>query len=327
MAARRCGIPHVWYVHEMLDQDPVLQPFLPFDYFYRLMDALSFRIILVANALTRQFGSHVSPGKLEVIHTGIPEVNHPVIEQPKQKLWNLPADAPVITFAGLLSERKGVVDFVDSAPRVLEKFPQATFVLAGPDGGRRREVMAKIHEHGMASSFRLLGIRHDIPDILAASDMLVLPSLVDPLPLVVLEAMQAGIPVVATRSGGAEEMVEDGVTGYLVPTKSHDRLADAILAMLNNDGRRKVMGQRGRQRGLDEFSYSRYLAAFERVLNEACSMDRQSLGVMPDDLYHQTLTELMAAAICQSRRLAKQAHGIRGMGDRLESVLRRLSLV
>ena len=122
-------------------------------------------------------------------------------------MFDLPPHIPVVTFVGILSERKGVVDFVESARLVLQRFPKAIFVMAGPDGGKGREAIAKIDKYGIRDSFRILGNRSDVPRILSASDMLVLPSLADPLPLAVLEAMAAGIPVVATRSGGCEEMV------------------------------------------------------------------------------------------------------------------------
>ena len=328
LAARYCEIPHVWYVHEMLIDDPVLHSFMPFGRLYQIMDALSSHFVTVSEAVKRQFDPYVNKEKLHVVHTGLPEIKPSSMDQPKKIMFDLPPHIPVVTFVGLLSERKGVVDFVESARNVLKRFPSTIFVLAGPDGGKGREVISKINQYGLHDSFRILGNRNDVPDILAASDMLVLPSLADPLPLAVLEAMAVGIPVVATRSGGCEEMVQDGVTGSLVPVKNPAMLSQAIIELIETPSKRVLMGLNGCRRFADHFSYSQYITRFEQVLDEACNstlpytgdgMDITSIDNLVDQLHN--------SAEMQARLMSTQATGIMKITSNIEASVRCWSLL
>jgi glycosyltransferase involved in cell wall biosynthesis len=328
LASRYCGISHVWYVHEMLIDDPVLRSFMPLEHLYRTMDSLSHRIITVSEAVKKQIAPYATNDKLRVVHTGLPEIKPKSMNQPKKIMFDLPSHTPVVAFVGLLSERKGVIDFVDSSRHVLQKFPNTIFVMAGPDGGKGREVISKINQCGMRDSFRILGNRSDIPDILAASDMLVLPSLADPLPLAVLEAMAVGIPVVATRSGGCEEMVLDGVTGSLVPVKNPALLSQAIIELIEIPSKRVSMGLNGSRRFSEQFSYDHYIAGFERVLDEACNSTSHSAGndtdlTSIDDLVDQ----LHKSAEKQASLMSTQATGIRKITSNIEASVRCWSLL
>jgi glycosyltransferase involved in cell wall biosynthesis len=210
------------------------------------------------------------PGQnVEVVHTGVKPVKPSALENPKRELFGFADDAPVVSFVGLHSERKGVVDLADAAALVLDEYPRTKFVFAGRDGGKTREVTRRIGRYGIQEACRLLGPRDDIPDILAASDMIVLPALADPLPLAVLEAMSAGLPVVATDSGGCSEMVVDGKTGRIVPIRDPRRLAEAICELLRDSRKRKEMGCMGKARFDAHFSQQQYVHHFEAVLDAA----------------------------------------------------------
>ena len=144
LASRYCGIPHLWYVHEMLADDPVLRSFMPPERLYRIMGDLSAGIVTVSHAVKRQIDPYVKQEKLHVVHTGLPEIKPVSMNQPKKTVFDLPPHIPVVAFVGILSERKGVLDFVDGAMRVLKRFPKTIFVLAGPEGGKGQEALAKI---------------------------------------------------------------------------------------------------------------------------------------------------------------------------------------
>ena len=135
-AARACGIPHLWNVLEMLRRDPALHPFLPPDRFYDLLDDLSYCNVAVSAAVKADLESSGRTGRVRIIPTGLPPVTAGPRARPKRDLFGLSDDTPVVAFLGLLSQRKGVMDLVDGSPRVLARFPAATFVLAGSDGGR-----------------------------------------------------------------------------------------------------------------------------------------------------------------------------------------------
>jgi len=328
LASRYCGIPHVWYVHEMLMDDPVLRSFMPLERLYRIMDGLSTRIVTVSEAVRRQLDPYVEKEKLHVVHTGLPENKPGAMDQPKKIMFDLPPHIPVVSFVGLLSERKGVVDFVDSAPLVLKRFPKAIFVLAGAEGGKGREVIIKIDKYGIRDSFRILGNRNDVPRILSASDMLVLPSLADPLPLAVLEAMAAGIPVVATRSGGCEEMVEDGVTGRLVSVKNPAMLAEAIIELLQSPSKRVLMGLSACRRFADKFSYPRYISRFEEDLDESLDGTSQLIGDEVDSTSVDNLVDqLRSCAAAQAEVMATQATGLKKLTSNIEASIRCWSLL
>jgi len=123
----------------------------------------------------------------------------------------------VVTFIGLLSKRKGVLDLVDTADIVAKKFPNVKFVITGAkEGAIYARIQDLLKQKQLENNFTFLGFREDIQDVITCSDVITIPSLVEPCSLIALEAMQLGRPVVATRSGGHEETLLDGETGILV---------------------------------------------------------------------------------------------------------------
>ena len=327
LAARCCGIPHVWHVLEMLEHDPTLRPILPLHQLRRLMASLSARIVAVSSAVSREFEPYVQPDKLRVVHTGVPEAEPQVTGEPKRIMFDLPRDTPVVAFIGLLSERKRAIDLVDAARDVLKKAPRTTFVIAGPDGGEAQNVIRRINEHGIGRSFRILGYRQDIPNILAASDMLVLPSLADPLPLAVMEAMSMGVPVVGTRSGGCEDLIVHGKTGYLVPSRSPASLAKAITALLESPKDRVQMGLAGHHRLASNFSYQQYIVNFEQLFDETAAAAQPASDSCNESQTRTIMTQLRSSALQQARHMAVRNLGFTQYREYAEVLARCLSLV
>ena len=112
----------------------------------------------------------------------------------------------------------------------------------------------RIAAAGLADRFQLLGLRPDVPDLLAAADLFVLPSLWEGLPMALVEAMAAGLPVVATEVSGTRAVMVDGETGLLVPPGDVPALARAITALLCDPARAAAMGAAGRRRVETYFS-------------------------------------------------------------------------
>jgi glycosyltransferase involved in cell wall biosynthesis len=116
------------------------------------------------------------------------------------------------------------------------------------------------------------GIRQDVPNILGLLDVFVLPSLWEGLPIALLEAMAAGLPVVATAVGGTPEVVVEGETGFLVPPRDPEALAEAILRLLREPDLRRRMGEAGRKRVAEHFSVEQMVqkteALYEHLLAE-----------------------------------------------------------
>ncbi len=141
------------------------------------------------------------------------------------------AQTPLALTVARLDEQKGIAHLIDAAALV----PGVVFAIAG-DGPDRAALEGRAAERGVSSRVRFLGHRRDVPALLAIADLFVLPSLYEGFPLSVLEAMAAGVPVVATAVGGTDELVS-GATGTLVPPADPRALADGIRALLaDRDG-------------------------------------------------------------------------------------------
>jgi glycosyltransferase involved in cell wall biosynthesis len=129
---------------------------------------------------------------------------------------------------------------------------------------------AALEAAAATAQVELLGERGDVPEQLAASDVFVLSSRSEGMPMSILEAMAAGLPVVASAVGGIPEIVRDGETGLLVPPGDADALAAALGRLLDDDGLRRRLGAAGRERALDEFDVVRFgdahVDAYRRAL-------------------------------------------------------------
>src|SRR4029079_1754343 len=121
-----------------------------------------------------------------------------------------------MTMVGTFKRQKGHVHLITAATEVLPDSPQLHLVLAG-DGPLLGEIRAQVASAGLSERVHFLGTRRDVPDLLAASDSFVLPSLWGGLPLALVEAMAGDRPIIATRVSGTEQVMVDGRTGWVVP--------------------------------------------------------------------------------------------------------------
>jgi glycosyltransferase involved in cell wall biosynthesis len=179
------------------------------------------------------------------------------------------SDDPVIITVAVLRQPKGIADMLAAMPTLLESHPRLTYLVVG-GGTDRSRLDGLVSELGVTQSVHFAGRRSDIPNMLAASDLFVLPSLTEALPTVLIEAMAVGVPVVATQVGGVPEIVDNGTTGLLVPpSSSPPALAEAVGRLLDSPRQRRAMGLAGRRKALDRFSIERQasrLTAEYRVL-------------------------------------------------------------
>jgi glycosyltransferase involved in cell wall biosynthesis len=143
----------------------------------------------------------------------------------------LPAQATVVGSVGRLAEQKGYRYLLEAIPTVLASCPDVRFVLIG-DGELRASLEAMAEQMGIAGHLVFAGLRPNAELYYPAMDLFVLPSIWEGLPTVVLESMASGVPVVATDIAGARELVQEGITGWLVPPADPSSLAAAILDAL-----------------------------------------------------------------------------------------------
>ena len=184
--------------------------------------------------------------------------------------WHKDVDH-VVLIVGHLSEIKGYPTFLEAAARVRATRPRTRFLALGGETttqGYAETLRTMADGLGLGTSIEFLGWRQDVPEILRAADVMVLPSLAEGLPLAVLEAMASGLPVVASNVDGTPEVVVDGETGLLVQPGDPDAVAGKILTLLGDAGLRSRMGAAGRQRVERGFTLRQFVPRVEALYDE-----------------------------------------------------------
>ncbi len=191
-------------------------------------------------------------------------------------------DRPLVGVVARLLPEKGVGNFLDAVARVAPHCPEAGFLVVG-DGPLRQELLAQSKRLGLASRVHFVGYRLDAREIISCLHLLVVPSSSEGSPLVIFEAMSAGVPVVATSVGGIPDQVVNGQTGLLVPPNDPVALADALLELLQSPRKARRMGAAGRER-LDGS-----MAGHETMVQRTEAVLLQALGVpLPDPALQPT---------------------------------------
>lgn len=193
----------------------------------------------------------------------------PIYQQRLRELFAVPP-ARIVGAAGRLSPEKGFDQLVDAAAFVGRTDPGVGFVLFG-EGPLRTALARQITNRGLQGRFILAGFRTDLEQFLPHLHLLALPSYTEGLPVILLEALAAGVPVAATAVGGTPEVLAEGVGGYLVPAGDPAALARRILDILRDETGRRELGRRGRQRVRSEFTFEVQSAAYQRLFESLAS--------------------------------------------------------
>ena len=174
--------------------------------------------------------------------------------------------APVVAILGRLVKQKNHARFLAAAACVAQEQPDVRFVVVG-DGPLRAELTEQAHALGLDGRLIFTGLRHDAPAFAARADLVVVSSDSEGLPLVVLEALAAGTPVVSTPVEGVRDLRDAGVV-EIVPNADADALARGIVALMADPRRRAEMGARGRELVAERYSADGMVDAFERLYSE-----------------------------------------------------------
>lgn len=261
VAARIAGVPHVWHIREIFGEFP-----LSWSCHRWLMGFCSAKIICISEAVAKQFNRSAAEKKIEIIYDGLPAQDYaPPIPQRVRDFrsrFNIAPEARVAAVVGRIKfGRKGQETFVRAAARIADRIPNAVFLLIGTafpgneDHTRRlKELVDELH---IADRVVFTGEIEDMRVAYSAMDLLVLPSgLPEPFGLVLIEAMSFGKPVIGTSHGGAPEIIEDGRCGYLVPPNCPEKMAEAMERVLSSHNLSVRLGNNGRQRALELFSFA-----------------------------------------------------------------------
>lgn len=170
----------------------------------------------------------------------------------------------VVGTVGRLDPVKDQAGLLNAFAQVRAEVPDTLLILVG-EGPCRGELEALATTLGLHPSIRLLGERSDVPLLLKGLDLFVLPSIAEGISNTILEAMATGLPVVATRVGGNPELVEDGITGALIPPRDPETLAKTLIGYLQDPHLRAVQGRAARKRAVDQFDLGRMAEAYQEL--------------------------------------------------------------
>jgi glycosyltransferase involved in cell wall biosynthesis len=227
---------------------------------------------IAVSALSRDMlieNYHIAPDSIVAIRNGIDiarfddDVGGDAV---RAELGFAPNDRVAI-LVGRFAARKGHSYAMRAMRLASVRVPDLRMIFAG-DGELESELRVEAEELGVSDRVLFVGFRRDIPRLLAASDLLLLPSEDECLPLVILEAMSSRLPVIATDVGGISEAVDDGRTGILVRPRDAEGLADAMVEVLGDRDRARAMGLEGRRKVEAEFSLEACSAAVFDVYDE-----------------------------------------------------------
>lgn len=232
------------------------------------------RIIAVSNWTKRQTAGLVDPERVQVVLNGVDcrrfadYADAAPTFRDELGLGN----RPIIACVARLVPIKGQHLILQAARKVLAAFPEAAFVIVG---GRSRSyekrLKSMVKALGLGKSVIFAGVRTDIPRVLASTTVYVQPSLVDPHPVTVLEALAAGVPLIGADVGGISETLVDGETGYLFDVEKPEELSDKIIACLSDADLAARLAAAGQRDALKRFAQERVVDDLVRIYSEAAA--------------------------------------------------------
>ena len=252
VAARLLGIPCVASLHTMDDPPRTARSRWRQAVMWWALRRFCHRVIAVSEAVRSYHvrKGHVTPASVVTLHNGI-DVAAFRPEDPRElavtrSSLGVPPGARIILTVAVLRPSKGIQHLIDALPGILAAVPNAHLLIVG-EGAYSGTLRTLAAQRGVTSHVTFAGLRHDVPRLMQLGELFILPSLNDALPTVLMEAMAACKPVVATNVGGIAEIVRDGDTGLLVPPGCPAELGEACVRLLERPECALAMGRRGRQ--------------------------------------------------------------------------------
>jgi L-malate glycosyltransferase len=208
----------------------------------------------------------LAPAKVRVIYNGVDVGRFANARADRERLFPGTAGQKLVVLVGNMhSEVKGQATLIGAAARVVGRFPQTSFLLVG-DGERRAHFEQQAAAFG--AKFLFLGTRDDVPAVLSVCDIAVLPSAAEGMPNAVLEYMAAGLPTIASRVGGNTEVIEEGVSGLLIPAGDSNALAEALIRLLDDEDLAQQLARNGQKSVREKFSFESLTRNVESLYTE-----------------------------------------------------------
>lgn len=238
---------------------------------WMMNSALASKVVAVSEQV-RDYAiqkENLRPEKLSIIENGIEPLDLSSLADTERmairKELAVPEDGQLLLTVGRLTIQKGHTVLLKAIAKVAANYPKAVFAFAG-EGKQRQKLESEAKQLKISEQIRFLGVRQDVAQLLLASDVFVQPSLWEGLSLAMLEALLAGIPVLATEVEGVVDVIENKVNGMLVLAGNEDALAESIIGLLNDADLRVKLGQAGKAHVEANYSIDNMCAQYESLM-------------------------------------------------------------
>ena len=263
IAGNKAGVPVVWHIREDLQDSK-------YDLILKTVNQLSCKVIAISHWVKNVLTRIIPEEKIAVVHNGL-DLDHfdPNMESKIREEFNISEDTQLIGIIGSIEGRKGVDFFIKAAAKIESIVPKTKFLIVGEPLFGQEEYLDKmkalVKEKDIEKAVIFCGTRQDIPQIIKALDVVVVPSRSEPFGRVVIETMAMQKSVIASDCGGIPEIIENGKSGVLFPVEDIDRLASDIISILENKDLAKRLGEGGRKRVEEKFSIAKHVKEIEKV--------------------------------------------------------------
>jgi glycosyltransferase involved in cell wall biosynthesis len=236
----------------------------------RLLARVTSRLVAVSDEVRHFYESRgVGRGRWQVVYNGVADAATRARGRgPAFTDLGIGADSPVVALIGRLVPAKAPSVFLEAVAQASAAVPDLRALIIG-DGPLRASLEERARELGLGARVVFAGLRRDVPELLAGIDVLAFSSEREGLSIAMLEAMAAGVPVVATRVGGTPELIESGASGILVPPGQARALADALAALLTTPALAESMSRAALERVRTRFSLRHMVESYEALYSEA----------------------------------------------------------
>lgn len=284
IAARREGIPCVWHIRELFDDvggEMVVPRWGGRTLLRRLIWSCADQVIVNSEAVAQNILGCAEHSRLSVVPNSVDDRLFESVEDPAaaRREFGVSSDALVVGVPGTLRPMKGHSFFLRAAAIAAETCDRMECLITGtgqPD--YEQELRRLTDQLGLAGRVRFCGQVDDMRRFFSACDVICIPSRAEPFGRVAIEAFAAAKPVIASAVGGLQEIVEDGVTGLLVPYGDDRRLAEQLAALLRDAKLQTRLADAARRQAGARYTESQYADAIGRVVNDALSGQRQRVA-------------------------------------------------
>lgn len=263
--------PHIWHIREIIPGNPDLRFFLSHKILSKFILKLSHKIIANSNATAAQFQECKSTGKIEVIYNAVDLEEFrvfsafPNIEGVRPEDW-------IVVVVGTLQRRKAQDDAIRVVKIASKRIPNIKLLLIGEGSKKFKNYLKQLaFKIGISSKVIFAGYRDDVAKILPHCKVLLMLSWDESFGRVIIEAMAAEIPVVATNSGGVREIVQDGVTGYLFSPCHPMEIAERLVELFQQPDLAKELGDNGKRIVEERFIPQVYAQSIEKIISRVIS--------------------------------------------------------